>query len=96
MPSGPNLGTKLRGPKLNSAGAPIVGGLVFGRKLETCTQQTAVERASGTASHDSPSGSIRPLEERALPALVVRCAQHLLQWGVQEEGLFRYVRNESL
>ncbi|THH13214.1 hypothetical protein EW146_g6972 [Bondarzewia mesenterica] len=29
------------------------------------------------------------LEKRLLPALVVRCAQHLLKWGVEEEGLFR-------
>ncbi|KAF9467461.1 hypothetical protein BDZ94DRAFT_1041372 [Collybia nuda] len=36
-------------------------------------------------------GQLKALEERRLPALVVRCAQHLLIWGVQEEGLFRYV-----
>lgn len=35
-------------------------------------------------------GQLKALEERKLPALVVRCAQHLLIWGVQEEGLFRY------
>ncbi|GLB36957.1 putative GTPase-activator protein for Rho-like GTPases [Lyophyllum shimeji] len=34
-------------------------------------------------------GQLKALEERKLPALVVRCAQHLLIWGVQEEGLFR-------
>lgn len=32
---------------------------------------------------------LKALEERRLPALVVRCAQHLLIWGIQEEGLFR-------
>jgi hypothetical protein len=32
---------------------------------------------------------LKVLEERKLPALVVRCAQHLLLWGIQEEGLFR-------
>ncbi|KAJ3897376.1 Rho GTPase activation protein [Lentinula edodes] len=31
----------------------------------------------------------KALETRRLPALVVRCAQHLLLWGVGEEGLFR-------
>jgi hypothetical protein len=36
-------------------------------------------------------GQLKALEERKLPALVVRCAQHLLIWGIQEEGLFRYV-----
>ncbi|KAG6841032.1 hypothetical protein C0991_002494 [Blastosporella zonata] len=34
-------------------------------------------------------GQLRALEERKLPALVVRCAQHLLIWGIQEEGVFR-------
>jgi hypothetical protein len=34
---------------------------------------------------------LKALEERKLPALVVRCAQHLLLWGIQEEGLFRWV-----
>lgn len=29
------------------------------------------------------------LEERLLPALIVRCVQHLSKWGVEEEGLFR-------
>jgi hypothetical protein len=29
------------------------------------------------------------LRERRLPALVVRCAEHLMKWGVEEEGLFR-------
>ena len=34
---------------------------------------------------------LRALEERRLPALALRCAQHLVKWGTQEEGLFRYV-----
>ena len=88
MPSGPNLGTKLRGPMLNASGSPIVGGLVFGRTLEVCVQQTAIERRPDSAPKAITSG-IPPLEDRALPALVIRCAQHLMQWGVQEEGLFR-------
>ena len=33
---------------------------------------------------------IPPLQDRLLPALVLRCVQHLLAWGIQEEGLFRY------
>jgi hypothetical protein len=36
-------------------------------------------------------GLVLELEGRLLPAVVVRCAQHLLIWGVQEEGLFRWV-----
>ena len=35
------------------------------------------------------TGLARVFEERALPAIVVRCAQHLVLLGVQEEGLFR-------
>jgi hypothetical protein len=37
------------------------------------------------------SEQLKALEERKLPALAVRCAQHLLIWGIQEEGLFRWV-----
>lgn len=36
-------------------------------------------------------GLVRRFETRELPAVVVRCAQHLLIWGVSEEGLFRFV-----
>lgn len=36
-------------------------------------------------------GLVKRLENREVPAVVVRCAQHVLIWGVQEEGLFRYV-----
>jgi hypothetical protein len=39
---------------------------------------------------------IHALEERRLPALALRCAQHLVKWGIQEEGLFRYVAASSL
>lgn len=88
MPFGPNLGTKLRGPKLNPSGSPVAGGLVFGRKLDICVRQTAVDRVSDDSSQTTTFGT-KPLPERVLPALVVRCAEHLLQWGVQEEGLFR-------
>ena len=42
-------------------------------------------------SNTQQDGSVKPLEERMLPALAVRCAQHILKWGVQEEGLFRSV-----
>ena len=29
------------------------------------------------------------LYERRLPALIIRCVEHLMKWGVEEEGLFR-------
>ncbi|VDB95163.1 unnamed protein product [Peniophora sp. CBMAI 1063] len=37
----------------------------------------------------SDPGPSAPLTDRALPALVVRCVQHIMTWGLEEEGLFR-------
>ena len=72
------------------------GGVVFGRDLKTVVQRT---RAVVTLSDEEPSTRqigdrekmVKDLEHRMLPALVVRCAQHILIWGIQEEGLFRSV-----
>lgn len=47
------------------------------------------EREVMTRTLSVRKGQLKALEERKLPALVVRCAQHLLIWGIQEEGLFR-------
>ncbi|OCH93108.1 RhoGAP-domain-containing protein [Obba rivulosa] len=92
-PSGPNLGRRIRGPRRTSSGASIAGGLVFKRDLRKCVQETAInnvlERIATGEELDSIESGVRPLEERMLPALAVRCAQHILKWGVQEEGLFR-------
>ncbi|EJD03139.1 RhoGAP-domain-containing protein [Fomitiporia mediterranea MF3/22] len=79
-PSGPNLGRCLRRPLM---GLNNGKGLAFGRELELCVQDTACE-----AGVDCSADGI-DLEGRSLPALVVRCAQHIVKWGVQEEGLFR-------
>lgn len=97
VPSGPSLGKRLRGPKRTPSGTSVVGGLVFRRDLQTCVQETATDHVlfqlvSRTEELDSES-VIRPLEDRMLPALAVRCAQHLLKWGIQEEGLFRCAAN---
>ncbi|GBE81224.1 hypothetical protein SCP_0309510 [Sparassis crispa] len=91
VPTSPSLGTRLRGSRLSSAGAPVAGGLVFRRDLKECVRETAIDavRLSMLKDSDDVDSGIRPLEERWLPALAVRCAQHLLKWGVQEEGLFR-------
>jgi hypothetical protein len=68
---------------------------VFGSELKTAVKETKVvvqENDAVDAVEGSPSrkdGLILALECRVLPAVVVRCAQHLLIWGVQEEGLFR-------
>jgi hypothetical protein len=74
--------------------------------MKICVRDTAIDsvRAAlrakefdSSATHDAditpssaPSVPSAALESRQLPALVVRCAQHILTWGVQELGLFRY------
>ena len=68
------------------------GGVVFGRNLEVVVRETAIDvGVSGDESSEDWEAKYRELETRMLPALVARCAQHLLIWGVQERGLFRYV-----
>ncbi|KAH9831237.1 RhoGAP-domain-containing protein, partial [Rhodofomes roseus] len=85
--AGPGLGRRVRGPKRTPSGASIIGGLVFKRDLKTCVAETAIDGLDKTAAQEG--GETKPLEQRMLPALVVRCAQHLLKYGVREEGLFR-------
>lgn len=91
--------------RLSPRGAGVAGGLVFGRDMKTCVRDTAIDSvrtalrakefdSSATQDADStlssaPSLPSAALESRQLPALVVRCAQHILTWGVQELGLFR-------
>ena len=90
--SGPMLGRKLRGGLLTKNGAKVAGGVVFGRSLAAGVRETAVfvGQVPGTQVEEPPKeGLVRELEEKMLPAVVVRCAQHILLWGVQEEGLFR-------
>ncbi|KAF9071663.1 hypothetical protein BDP27DRAFT_1321691 [Rhodocollybia butyracea] len=104
VPAGPSLGTQIRGSLRNASGGPLFGGILFGRTLSLVVQETAVgvgisdyvaganfERfrptmpTPGTMTKEESTA----METRRLPALVVRCAQHLLVWGVEEEGLFR-------
>jgi hypothetical protein len=98
MPSGPLLGVLLRGPMRNrSSGTLATSGVVFGRELTRCVRDTAIwvgkeddgAKASGRRFMGRPE--LMVYERRMLPAVVVRCAQHLLLWGMQEEGLFRWV-----
>ena len=93
--SGPSLGTMLRGGLRNKNGM-ISSGVVFGKALKDATRETGVNvgKEMGLVSVDGgrlKEGLVLELERRVLPAIVVRCAQHLLIWGVQEEGLFRWV-----
>lgn len=91
--SGPVLGILLRAGLRSNNGAPVTGG-VFGRELSVVTRETGVnvEKGMGSAGVEggnAKEGLVLELEGRLVPAIVVRCAQHLLIWGVQEEGLFR-------
>lgn len=97
---GMNMGYVVRRPL-----RPGQGGLVFGRNLADCVRETAVrpgtigvmpigkdqKRASRMSLGEAEAARNRILEERHIPALVARCAQHIEKWGIQEEGLFRYV-----
>lgn len=93
--SGPVLGRLIRGPVTNWNGTPVTGGVVFGQDLAStarhapaaCTLCEGQDRAS--RQEGEREKLCRELEHRALPALVIRCAQHILLWGMQEEGLFR-------
>jgi len=87
-PTGPFLGRHLRGPNRK--------GHVFGKELKLAVKETKVVVREDDDVVDAVEGGpprkvglIKALECRALPAVVARCAQHLLIWGVQEEGLFR-------
>lgn len=97
--SGPVMGKCMRGPSRSG------GGAVFGRDLKSCVAETALQatplvdvrgvddpslhRRVTSASKARKEADNKELEARRVPALVVRCAQHILTWGVQEEGLFR-------
>ncbi|KAF8639536.1 hypothetical protein AX17_001441 [Amanita inopinata Kibby_2008] len=90
----PSLGVMLRAPMRGLA-------MVFGRDLKSAVRETAVTVHMGDDRRHAgererarrrPNGKFdddKRLEDKALPAVIVRCTQHLLIWGVEEEGLFR-------
>ncbi|KAG7091070.1 hypothetical protein E1B28_010127 [Marasmius oreades] len=95
---GPSLGQRVRKPLRGYS--PGHGGFVFGKRLDVVVRETGIgtgflgdynregkQGNEGKAAVDKDN--LVALEYRSLPALVVRCAQHLLVWGVHEEGLFR-------
>ncbi|CAA7260593.1 unnamed protein product [Cyclocybe aegerita] len=89
-PVGPVLGKQLRGGLRSKNGVQVSGGIVFSRDLRSVVRETGIKVGKPPNANSTPKeGLVGELEERMLPALVVRCAQHLLIWGVQEEGLFR-------
>lgn len=88
-------------------GGGLPKGAVFGRDLRSCVAETALQATGPTEAGDTNARQMQStnanesmtqedvdnieLEARRIPALVARCAQHILIWGVQEEGLFRCV-----
>jgi hypothetical protein len=90
--AGPNLGKCLRDPlRLRSGDAPVASGILFKRDLMTAVRMTSVDPSSISTVPFIEGTDLKALEARKLPALVVRCAQHLFIWGIHEEGLFRSV-----
>lgn len=86
--SSPNLPPPLR------AARPRASGLVFGQRLSSAVNETAVETSLSSEGGKEKAwvdtkGRMRGV---GCPALVVRCIQHLELWGVEEEGIFRSVR----
>ena len=61
--TGPTLGICLRGPMHSSAGTFVIGGLVFGRDLKACVQDTAIDaiRLAPVTSDNSRSGEVYPI-----------------------------------
>lgn len=91
-PTGPILGERLRGAMRSKNGTQVIAGVVFGRNLTAAVRETGIRVGKLPRQGEKKrSGLLGEFEERRLPAVVVRCAQHLLLWGIQEEGLFRYV-----
>jgi hypothetical protein len=89
------LGKPLRVPRRGGNHAS----LVFGCQLATCVAQTRAVSISERRTQKMPDNldfevlGPQVFEHRLLPALVQRCAEHLIKWGVggEEEGLFRCV-----
>jgi hypothetical protein len=69
-----------------------------------CVQDTTIDavRGTGCSTFNQVRGALSLhllccsftilvlpiLHKQRLPALVVRCVEHLMKWGVEEEGLF--------
>lgn len=86
------LGVMVRGPRRTARGINVVGGVVFRRALDAAVRESALDAVMAEIARggqDYVFDGTRPLRERWVPAIVVRCAEHLLRWGMQEEGLFR-------
>ncbi len=74
--TGPSLGTCLRGPMRNSSGGFVIGGLVFGRELRACVQDTAIDavRLAPPTSGDSQSGKVHDVSTPVTYSFIMLCS----------------------
>ena len=74
--TGPSLGTCLRGSMRNSAGGFVIGGLVFGRELRACVQETAIDavRLAPPTSGDSQSGEAHTVRALVAFSFIMLCS----------------------
>jgi hypothetical protein len=74
--TGPSLGTCLRGPMRNGAGGFVIGGLVFGRELRTCVQDTAIDAVRGAppTSGNSQSGEAHTVAAHVVYSFITLCS----------------------
>ena len=73
--TGPSLGPCLRGPSRSSAGGFVIG-LVFGRQLRACVQDTAIDavRLALPTSGESQSGEAHTVPAPAVYSLIILCS----------------------
>ena len=74
--TGPSLGTCLRGPVRNGDGGFVIGGLVFGRQLRACVQDTAIDavRLAPPTSGDSQSGETHTVTTPVVCSFMMSCS----------------------
>ena len=74
--TGPSLGPCLRGPSRSSTGGFVIGGLVFGRPLRACVQDTAIDavRLAPPTSGDSQSGGAHTVPTPVVYSLILLCS----------------------
>ncbi len=71
--TGPLLGICLRGPMRNSSGSPVIGGLVFGRDLKICADETAIDviRLAPPTSDSSHTGEASTVSASVITAFTM-------------------------
>jgi hypothetical protein len=73
--TGPSLGACLRGPVRNSAGGFVIGGLVFGRQLRACVQDTAIDAVRlAPPTSGSQSGEALTVPAPVVHSFIMLCS----------------------